>query len=235
MTLTPHFIPTDHPSRIWKSINAGICIHDEATTDFAQQLLLTSDEPPKNGQRYLSEGQFWTRQNRHKEEIYSEYKTVIAAYPPIQGIPNITDEDISYIVANPEKKVEAKMQVCEVHTFSDQCNCTNSPLIKDGFMQLIRPTEKRCLECYGSGINPNHQTICQSCDTYWNDRNLDPKTSSLITDSHPEPLFTKEDMEAAFEAGGESERQSISGNISEGIIGRDGFYFDEWLTTHQQK
>jgi len=29
-----------------------------------------------------------------------------------------------------------------------------------------------CAECNNSGINPNHQTICSSCNRYYTDRNL---------------------------------------------------------------
>lgn len=33
----------------------------------------------------------------------------------------------------------------------------------------------------------------------------------------------------AFDAGIESERDTIHGNIQEGIIGKDGFYFEDWF------
>jgi hypothetical protein len=48
------------------------------------------------------------------------------------------------------------------------------------------------------------------------------------------PLFSmflenyERDLELAFEAGKDSQRQSIDGDISEGIIGQDGPDFHEW-------
>ncbi len=35
--------------------------------------------------------------------------------------------------------------------------------------------------------------------------------------------------EEAFEAGRNSEKETIHSNIEQGIIGKDGFYFSEWF------
>jgi len=198
MTLTPHFIPTNQLSRIWKPKTGKEYFLSE--TDFPVnestetfQLLLISDEPPKNGQRYLSEGQVWTRQNPDKEKIYSECKTVIAAYPPIQGIPDITDEDIAYIVANPGKPV--------------QCEIDNN-----GLMQLIRLSDRKIEIEFGTECPHCHETI------------------EGVAPIGNQPLFTKEDMEAAileFTHHWIVNRGDSDNELPE--------FINEWLTTHRQK
>jgi len=185
MKLQPHFITTDQPSRIWKPktvkeyfLSESDFPVNESTETF--QLLLTSDEPPKrkdwayniekNDITFI-EVAAWAQ--LHQDHL----RKIIAAYPPIEGIPNITDEDIAYIVANPESNL-----------FCSTLLDPNTPFVFDGFIKLF-----------------NAQA------------------------SHPEPLFTKEDMEAAFDAGKESVTYDEKYGFSHDIE------FNEWLTTHQQK
>lgn len=48
-------------------------------------------------------------------------------------------------------------------------------------------------------------------------------------------IYTESDMEAAFEAGRESKAEEIDSNIQEGIIGKDGKYFYDWIEDYKEK
>jgi len=218
MTLTPHFIPTDQPSRIWQHRD-GLIIDQWQGAMYAQQLLLTSNEPPKIGERYNYDGILLTRSG-YKDSDYTKEKTIIAAYPPIQGIPNITDEDIAYIVANPESKVECATELAirrtrepmDVGGHSVVTQTVEVPVILDGFIQLLRPTSRKIEIEFGTECPHCHETI----------EGVVP-----VQSSHPEPLFTKEDV-IDF-AKGIHENQNLHGHDSIESC------FNEWLTTHQQK
>jgi len=99
---------------------------------------------------------------------------IIAAYPPIQGIPNITDEDIAYIVANPESKVE-----CAIDMVKWAVTGKKDIQINGGFIQLIRPTSRKIEIEFGTECPHCHETI---------------EGVAPVQAPHPEPLFTKEDM-----------------------------------------
>jgi len=267
MTLTPHFIPTDQPSRIHIEAGDNYYFLSEKSCKPPMcenyQILLTSDEPPKVAQHYFSENKIWIRQNTVKDGIYRGQRTIIAAYPPIQGIPNITDEDIAYCIkvyGEGVSEVEAENEYCN-HGFWDDCNCDKTLMVKDGFIQLIRPQDKLIYVdklddlsgVLGEMLKPNNKPlctcrddmkqrpICPVCDKEEFETNKNclsemktsksiiPKTKEdveykifeifnrefgLISKSRakkivleileyskpsrPEPLFTKEDMEAAM-------------------------------------
>jgi len=218
MTLTPHFIPTDQPSRIWKPktgkeyfLSEKDFPVNESTETF--QLLLTSDEPPKTGWTCLDRYGVFTMGN---PDLFAkdEARKIIAAYPPIQGIPNITDEDIVYIVANPENNVECAIDMVK-------CAVTGKKdiQINGGFVQLIRPTGRKIEIEFGTECPHCHETI-EGLVPVWD---LPP---------HPERLFTKEDMQKFLRYCIQTEEFENESSISMEIAEH---YFNEWLTTHQQK
>lgn len=47
-------------------------------------------------------------------------------------------------------------------------------------------------------------------------------------------IYTESDMEAAFDAGRESKSEEVDSNIQEGIIGRDGKYFGDWIKEYKE-
>jgi len=104
----------------------------------------------------------------------------------------------------------------------------NLPLIPQSFIEKYVEKEGKIdevnikLRLLGNYfINPDKESIVETrC------------SDNTCIISKVQDTFNKEDMEKAFNAGIESQQQSIEGNINEGIISQEGFYFDHWFDSN---
>ncbi len=81
-----------------------------------------------------------------------------------------------------------------------------------------KPFEEWTTEDFLQGLKSQHQSDIRRA-AEWKRKKKKEKERS----------YTYQEMELAFEAGRESKSQEVQGNIQEGILGQDGFYFSDWI------